>query len=45
MIVKRMLECGYENNIDTCWFDWKGQEDKYKPTYIIKKLENLRQII
>lgn len=36
-----MLGYGVVNGVDTCWFDWKGQEKEYEPTYVIKSLQEI----
>ena len=36
---------GINVGLDTCWFNPKGVEGKYNPTYTIKALDELKKII
>ena len=36
---------GINSGIDTCWYNPNGMTSKYKPTYEIKSLEELKEIL
>lgn len=36
---------GIKSGIDTCWYNPNGMESKYKPTYEIKTLEEIKEIL
>ena len=45
--IEKDIKGGIENNIDTCWCNYKNEnkETKYIPKYEIHKLEELKQIL